>query len=57
VRETEGRTEFDEMPNGVRDIVLLFLEEGLPPIAEFIGEIDFPRHIYNMPYTEYLLYR
>jgi hypothetical protein len=52
VRETEGGTEFDEMPNGVRHIILLFLGEGVPPIPEFIGELDFPRHTYSMPYTE-----
>jgi len=52
VRETEGGTEFDEMPNRVRHIILLFLGEGVPPIPEFIGELDFPRHTYSMPYTE-----
>jgi hypothetical protein len=53
VRETEGGTEFDEMPNRVRHIILLFLGEGVPPILEFIRELDFPRHTYSMPYTEY----
>jgi hypothetical protein len=53
VRETEGGTEFDEMPNRVRHILLLFLGEGVPSIPEFIGELDFPSHSYSMPYTEY----
>src|ERR1019366_7103089 len=57
VRETEGRTEFHEMPDAVRHVVLLFLGEGIPPISEFIGELDFPRHAYSMPYTEYFLRR
>jgi hypothetical protein len=48
VRETQGRTEFDEMPNGVRHIILLILGEGAPPIPEFVGEFDFPRHAYSM---------
>ena len=43
------------MPNGVRHIILLFLGEGVPPISEFIDELDFPRHTYSMPYTEYSL--
>ena len=43
------------MPNGVRRIILLFLGEGIPPISEFVGELDFPRHTYSMPYTEYSL--
>lgn len=47
---TEGGTEFDEMPNGMRHIILLFLGEGVPPIPEFIGELDL--HTYSMPYTE-----
>ena len=33
VREAEGRTEFDQMPHGVRHIVLLFLREGVPQIT------------------------
>jgi hypothetical protein len=57
VRETEGRAEFDEKPNGVRHIILLFLREGVPPVLEFIGELDFPSHTHSMPYTEYLLRR
>jgi hypothetical protein len=48
-------TEFDEMPNGVCHIILLFLREGAPPVPEFVGELDFPRHDYSMPYTEYSL--
>jgi hypothetical protein len=43
------RTEFDEMPNGVRDVVLLFLGEGVPPISEFVCELDFPRRTHRMP--------
>ena len=53
VRETEGRTEFHEKPNRVRHIVLLFFGESVPPIPEFVCELDFPRHTYSMPYTEY----
>ena len=55
MRETEGRAEFNQMPNRVGHIILLCLGEGVPPISEFIGELDFPRHIYSMPYTEYPL--
>ena len=53
VRKTECRAEFHEMPDAVRHIVLLFLGEDIPPISEFIGELDFPRHASSMPYTEY----
>lgn len=53
MRETEGWTKFDEMSNGVRHIVLLPFGKGIPPIPEFIGELDFPSHSYSMPYTEY----
>jgi hypothetical protein len=53
MRETEGRTEFDEMPHGMGQIVLLVLGEGIPPLPEFVGELDFPGHAYSMPYTEY----
>jgi hypothetical protein len=52
VRETEGGTEFHEMPNGVRYIILLVLGEAVPPISKLIGEFDVPRHAYSMPYTE-----
>ena len=41
------------MPNRVRHIILLFLGEGVPPIPEFIGELDFHATTYSMPYTEY----
>jgi hypothetical protein len=34
-------------------IVLLVLGEGIPPLPEFVGELDFPGHAYSMPYTEY----
>src|SRR5437879_10721187 len=27
--------------------------ESVPTIPEFIGKLDFPRHTYSMPYTEY----
>ena len=49
MRETEGRAEFHEMPNGVRHIILLFPGKGIPPISKFIGELDFPRHPHSMP--------
>jgi hypothetical protein len=37
VRETEGGTEFHEMANRVRHIILLCLGEGVPPISEFMA--------------------
>ena len=55
MRETEGGAKFDEMPNRVRNIVLLLLRESFPPVPEFIGELDPPGHTHSMPYTEYFL--
>jgi hypothetical protein len=53
VWETKRWAKFNEMPNGVRDIVLLLFRDGVPPILEFIGELDFPGHTNSMPFTEY----
>jgi len=53
VWETKRWAKFNEMPSGVRDIVLLFFRDGVPPILEFIGELDFPGHTNSMPFTEY----
>jgi hypothetical protein len=38
MRETEGGAEFDEIPDGVRHIILLFQGEIVPPSPEFGGK-------------------
>jgi len=44
VRKPQGGTKFGEKPDREGDIVLLILRQGIPPSAEFVGELYFPRH-------------
>jgi len=45
VRKPEGRTEFGEKTNRVGNVVLLILRQGIPPLAELVGELYFPCHL------------
>jgi len=44
VRESEGSGRFDDTPDRVRHVVPLFREERVPPIAEFLSELDLSDH-------------
>ena len=45
VRKPEGRTEFGQKTNRVGNVVLLILRQGIPPLAELVGELYFPCHL------------
>ncbi len=53
MRESECRTEFNEVAHGEGDVVLLVFREGIPPVLKLISELYLPGHDFSMPYRAY----